>query len=221
MTDFPSIVRPYRASDRAFVRAICCETAGPSFALEDPVLRALFADYWTHYYTDLEPEHTWVAEEGGRVIGYLSSAFNTARFRVIMRRRVLPWLVLRRLWNGHLFRSSVREFLSRRVGLWFRTVVDDGELLRAYPAHLHVNLTSGARGHGAGRLLMEALFAALARANVGGVHLETSASNVAAQAVFQQMGFVEVGRRRPFGPANPDVEVVLMGRAIGPQTISY
>jgi ribosomal protein S18 acetylase RimI-like enzyme len=219
MTD--STVRPYRSSDRAAVRAICCETAGPTFSLEDPVLRALFADYWTHYYTDFEPEHTWVAEEGGRVIGYLSSAFDTARFRSIMRRRILPGLMLRRLWNGRLFRSSVREFLGKRVGLWFRTVVDDAELLRRYPAHLHVNLTSAARGHGAGRLLMEALFAALARANIEGVHLETSAANSAAQGVFQQMGFVEVGRRRPFGPSNPNVEVVLMDRVIGPQTIAY
>ncbi len=66
------VIRPYRPEDRATVRAICADTGflgkpiDPAF--ED---RELFADYLTSYYTDAEPESTWVCEVNGEVKGYL------------------------------------------------------------------------------------------------------------------------------------------------------
>ena len=50
-------VRQYEARDREAVRQLCCETGFLGKAI-DPVFedRALFADYLTSYYTDVEPE---------------------------------------------------------------------------------------------------------------------------------------------------------------------
>lgn len=65
-------IRPYRPADRDAVRRLCCETGYLGKAI-DPVFedRELFADYLTSFYTDWEPESTFVLEQEGGVKGYL------------------------------------------------------------------------------------------------------------------------------------------------------
>lgn len=67
-----AVIRPYRPSDRDAVRHLCCETGYLGKAI-DPVFedRELFADYLTSFYTDREPESTFVLEQDGEVKGYL------------------------------------------------------------------------------------------------------------------------------------------------------
>lgn len=66
------VIRRYRPSDRAAVRRLCCETGYLGKAI-DPVFedRELFADYLTSFYTDWEPESTFLVEQDGEVKGYL------------------------------------------------------------------------------------------------------------------------------------------------------
>lgn len=66
------VIRPYRPADRDAVRHLCCETGYLGKAI-DPVFedRELFADYLTSFYTDWEPESTFVLEQNGEVKGYL------------------------------------------------------------------------------------------------------------------------------------------------------
>ena len=73
MSQTPELnVRPYTPADREAIRQICCET-GYSGAPIDPVFtdRDVFADFFTRYYTDCEPESSFVAEDNGRIIGYI------------------------------------------------------------------------------------------------------------------------------------------------------
>jgi hypothetical protein len=67
-----AVIRPYRPTDRNAVRRLCCETGYLGKAI-DPVFedRELFADYLTRFYTDWEPESTFVLEQDGEVKGYL------------------------------------------------------------------------------------------------------------------------------------------------------
>jgi hypothetical protein len=67
-----AVIRPYRPTDRNAVRRLCCETGYLGKAI-DPVFedRELFADYLTRFYTDWEPESTFVLEQDGVVKGYL------------------------------------------------------------------------------------------------------------------------------------------------------
>ena len=67
-----AVIRPYRSTDRNAVRRLCCETGYLGKAI-DPVFqdRELFADYLTRFYTDWEPESTFVLEQDGEVKGYL------------------------------------------------------------------------------------------------------------------------------------------------------
>ena len=58
-------IRPYSPTDRQAVRNICCDTGFMGSAI-DPVYRDrdAFADFFTRYYTDLEPENALVAMDG-------------------------------------------------------------------------------------------------------------------------------------------------------------
>lgn len=66
------VIRRYSPSDREAVRRLCCETGYLGKAI-DPVFedRELFADYLTSFYTDWEPESTFLLEQDGEVKGYL------------------------------------------------------------------------------------------------------------------------------------------------------
>ncbi|MGZ4983202.1 MAG: GNAT family acetyltransferase, partial [Chthoniobacterales bacterium] len=71
-TDEAFSIRPYRRSDRAAVRRLCCLTGFLGEAI-DPVYQdhELFADFLTTYYTDHEPESSFVLEVDGELRGYL------------------------------------------------------------------------------------------------------------------------------------------------------
>ena len=76
------LVRGYGRSDRQAVRGICAATCWmgedrPELIPDDWV----WAEYWTRYFTDEEPRHTWVAcEAAGRVVGYLTGTADERRF---------------------------------------------------------------------------------------------------------------------------------------------
>ncbi len=65
-------IRSYRNSDREAVRRLCCQTGFLGEPI-DPVYqdRQLFADFLTTYYTDHEPESSFVLEVDGEIRGYL------------------------------------------------------------------------------------------------------------------------------------------------------
>jgi len=71
MTEFS--IRLYQAGDRPALRQIAADTAffgQPIEALMED--RRLFLDSFYRYYTDVEPEHAWVACAGGQVAGFLT-----------------------------------------------------------------------------------------------------------------------------------------------------
>ena len=68
----PYTIRSYRKTDRDAVRRLCCQTGFLGTPI-DPVYedRQLFADFLTTYYTDWEPESSFVIEIDGEIRGYL------------------------------------------------------------------------------------------------------------------------------------------------------
>src|SRR5688572_29185712 len=66
------VIRQYEPRDREIVRKLCCDTGFLGNPI-DPVFgdRELFADFLTSYYTDAEPESSFVIEVDGEVSGYL------------------------------------------------------------------------------------------------------------------------------------------------------
>jgi hypothetical protein len=137
------VIRPYRPGDRAAIRAICANTGFLGQPI-DPIFedRELFADYLTSYYTDAEPESTFVCEIGGEVRGYVMGSLypkRKARFEA----RMTPGLVLRGLWR---YFTRPYNSATRRYVRWLLTRARH-EVPFAPPEmpHLHFNILPEAR----------------------------------------------------------------------------
>jgi hypothetical protein len=136
------IIRAYSPADREAVRLICRTTAyrnrGSDSVFEDG---ELFADYWTRYYTDFEPESCLVVEEDGEVVGYLLGCRDTNEHIRVMSRRVVPAVLARAFWRLATFQYRKRS--SRRMLYWLITrgwrEVPEIPLER-FPAHYHCNI---------------------------------------------------------------------------------
>jgi hypothetical protein len=137
------IIRPYRPGDRAAIRAICADTGFLGRPI-DPVFedRELFCDYLTSYYTDAEPESTFVCEIDGQVKGYVMGSRFPKR-KAGFESRLLPGLVLRGAW-----RCVTRPYnaATRRYIYWLMTRARH-EVPFSPPdvPHLHFNILPEAR----------------------------------------------------------------------------
>ncbi len=193
-------VRRYRPEDRAAVRHICFVTG----FMGEPVDwlwgdEQSFADMFSSYYTDREPESAFVTVHDGEVLGYLlgcrdsTRAWNPAAVagRHVFRRGI----VFRPGTAAMIWRSVgdvVADLARRRVRLADYEFVDPD-----YPAHLHINLLPAARGSGAGGRLVRAWLSDLRAAVVPGCFLQTMAENTNAIAFFEAVGFARHGDSVP------------------------
>ncbi len=182
-------IRPYQPDDRGAVFCIAADTAyfgEPVEAfLED---RNVFLDAFYAYYTDLEPEHAWVACADGEVVGFLTGCTDGHLHQKGMAGVIVPRMA------GKLVRGRYR--LGKKTCAYLAGLL--GNLLSGaslhtdeaqYPAHLHVNLAAAWRGHGLGKRLIEAYLGQLQSLGVCGVHLHTTSRNEAACRMYENAGF--------------------------------
>jgi GNAT superfamily N-acetyltransferase len=200
------IVRRYEARDRAALREIACDTADSGNPVERFFPdREVFADALTRYYTDIAPEATWIAEENGEVVGYLTGCFDTRRYLRAIAFRIAPVAFLKALVRGALWHKLTLKLISANFGDWLRGGRQPELSLREYPAHVHINLRQAARGSGVGDQLMEAFLREATEAGVGGVHANVGESNAGGRRFFEKFGFVPLGRENRFRlPDAPD-----------------
>jgi ribosomal protein S18 acetylase RimI-like enzyme len=184
-------IRAYRAEDRQQLRKIAFETGYMGEPCDWYWRDApSFADVWTGYYTDREPESAFVAVEGDTVVGYLVGCADSARApsaaSAVLRQMVRRQLLVRPGTAGFFWRSFWDTLRDGNV--------PSGELHDPrWPAHLHINLLPAARGHGAGRGLVTAWLGRLRQLGVPGCHLGTMAENTNAIRFFESVGFVRFG----------------------------
>lgn len=183
------IVRPYQPGDRQAVFRIGGDTAffgAPIEAyMED---RNAFLDTFYAYYTDLEPEHTWVACADKEVVGFLTGCIDTRVYSRKLRRVIIPRVISNLLRGKYRFGKLSLHYFSGLAGGWLRgenTNVD----INTYPAHLHINVDSGWRGYKLGQRLMEAYLGQLRQLGIPGVHLDTTSLNKIACRLYEKMGF--------------------------------
>jgi hypothetical protein len=141
------IIRPYQKGDRDGIRALCCETAfgdrGSQAFFEDD---RLFADYFTRYYTDFEPESALVAYKEDKLCAYLTGCRDTRRFVRVMSVFIMGPLLLRLAAN--LASGRYKKEVSRRFLRWLALYswreappIDT----RRFPVHYHCNVARGFR----------------------------------------------------------------------------
>ncbi|PZR72610.1 MAG: GNAT family acetyltransferase [Chthoniobacterales bacterium] len=145
-------IRNYRPTDRAAVRRLCCETGFLGEPI-DPVFedREIFADFLTTYYTDHEPESSFVLEVNGEIRGYLLGSRKPLRNQIyaFYQNVVLFFRALSR-YPRYLARS--RKFIRWMVWYGWREVP---AAPRSTP-HFHINLFPDARKVSTTRALMSA-----------------------------------------------------------------
>jgi len=192
----PVIIRPYRLPDRFALREIACDTAERGEPVETFFHdRELVADLLTSYYTDFNPEAVWVAESEGRVVGYLTGAFDASHHDRLTLRSVLPGALARALGRGVIFHADTWRLIGSGlatgwVGGWQRRIP-----LKEYPAHLHINIRAGQRGRDIGRKLMESFLQQLKANSLPGVHAVARGDNQGSGHFFKRMGFSVQGRQ--------------------------
>jgi ribosomal protein S18 acetylase RimI-like enzyme len=183
------LICPYQPQDRESVMRIGADTAffgAPIEAyMED---RNIFLDAFYAYYTDLEPEHAWVARAGDSVVGFLTGCVDGRAHGRKFRRIILPGLIGNLLRGKYRFGKRSIRYVAGLAGGLLR-----GESTHAdpdtYPAHLHINVDAAWRGRGLGQRLMEAYLQQLRGLGVPGVYLETTSLNEAACRLYEKMGF--------------------------------
>lgn len=180
-----TVIRAFKPRDRAAVRAIAWATAhagqpADSF-LSD---RELCTDLLTSYYTDVEPESAWVAEQNGQVAGYLSGCRNTRRFYRIMAWRIVPGALWRATARGTLWDCAVWRLAYWNLGIWIQGLFLRRIALMSFPAHFHVNLYADFRGQRIGQRLVARFLEELQADRVPGVHARVREDNAGAIRFF-------------------------------------
>ena len=189
-----ALVRVARTpADWQAVRSLCCRTGDGGDPI-DPARWPLFAELWVGPYQRLVPEWTYVADAGGRVVGYLTGCPDTAAFRRVRRFRVtLPLLGAiacgRYAWNPDA-RRTVSLALRLRSDVESRlTTGQPGGFTRTYPAHLHMNVEAEYRRRQIGAALIDRYVRDLMAAGVPGIHLLCGAGP---RAFYARNGFADL-----------------------------
>lgn len=184
--------RPYRPRDRAAIRDICAATASCGRPAPDCVGDEwIWAEFWTRYFTDREPRHTWVVEDPsrGRVVGYLTGTADARRAETYA-----PFLLPGVIWRV-IRRRLLRRPVARRALRGLARSLLAGELdvparmLRRYPATLHIDLLPPAQGCGLGRELFRVYVGAMRSLGVPGVHAQSLSVNHAVARFNERVGF--------------------------------
>jgi GNAT superfamily N-acetyltransferase len=191
MADDPIRIRPYESADLDDLYRICLQTADngqdATALVSDPKLPGhVFAAPYGIY----EPSFAWVAEDAAGVSGYVLAALDTRAFEERLERDWWPALRARypdpRQLTGAL---SEPERIALQV--IHQPFASDPALIRSYPSHLHIDLLPRLQSRGAGRRLIETLFAALRASRSPGVHLHVGRANLRAAAFYQHVGMSE------------------------------
>src|SRR6184192_897490 len=184
-------IRGYKTSDRTAIRNLCCATGFLGNPI-DPVFhdRELFADFLTTYYTDHEPESSFVLEVDGEIRGYLLGSRKPLRNQIYAFYQNV-WLFFRALTR--YFRYNAR---SRRFIRW--TLVHGWREVPAAPRrvpHFHINLLPDARRVSTTRALMSAYLSYLYRSGEKRVYGQiVTFESRRGEKMFERYGFKVLNR---------------------------
>ena len=184
-------IRSYRETDRDAVRRLCCQTGFLGTPI-DPVYedRQLFADFLTTYYTDWEPESSFVVEIDGEIRGYLLGS------RRPLRNQLYSFWQNISLFLKALTRCFRYNAASRRFVLW--TLAHGWREVPAAPRrvpHFHINLLPDARKMSTTRALMSAYLSYLYRCGEKRVYGQiVTFESRRGEKMFERYGFRVLNR---------------------------
>ncbi len=149
-------IRKYEPKDRKSIRDICCNTGFLGNPI-DPIFgdRDLFADIYTKYYLEKEPESIFIAEHRGSVVGYILGCKNSRDFQRYFILRILPLTAFKLIWR-YFTRYNQKERIYVRW-LLFRSLRETPKIPKD-SAHLHIDLKEEYRSKNTGKRLLGEFF---------------------------------------------------------------
>ena len=186
------VIRPYRQEDRARVRELCCETGFLGRDIK-PVFedRDLFADYLTRYYTDVEPESSFVLEHHGLIKGYLLGSRSPLRQQFFSFFNNIK-LFLRGMSRYPRYNKPTRDF----IGWILRNSWREVPAAPRRSAHFHFNILPEAQGLAHSSALMNAYLDYLRDAGITSVYGQVVTFETRRGArVFERYGFQVLERK--------------------------
>ena len=204
-------IRSYRTSDREAVRQLCCQTGFLGMPI-DPVYedRQLFADFLTTYYTDWEPESSFVIEKDGEICGYLLGSR-----KPLLNQLYSFWqnvsLFLKALTRYFRYNSASRLFVRWILVHGWREVP---AVPRRVP-HFHINLLPEARKMSTTRALMSAYLSYLYRCGEKRVYGQiVTFESRRGEQMFERYGFkvlnrAEITKYKAFYPESVYLSTVI------------
>ena len=190
-TDSSLLIRGFQPADRAAVRDLCCRTGFLGNAI-DPVYqdRELFADFLTTWYTDHEPESSFVLEINGEICGYLLGSRRPLLNQLYSFQQNIV-LFLRALLRYPRYNRASRRFIRWMITNGWREVP-------AAPSrmpHFHINLLPEARKVATTRALMSAYLSYLYRCGEKQVYGQiVTFESRRGEKMFERYGFKVMNR---------------------------
>ena len=183
-------IRPYQDRDLADLYDICLRTGdnGADATALYPGQPRLLGTVFAAPYAVLEPELTFVLDDGQRAVGYVLGTADSATFARRIRAEWLPEV-------GREYPEPTGEIGTKAEQI--RSALHHPERFvnpefADYPAHLHIDLLPSHQHGGFGRALMTRFLGTLRERGVPGVHLAMGKANTNAYAFYQRMGFTEL-----------------------------
>lgn len=191
-----ALIRKYRSDDRESVRNISWDTAFLGSPADIFFFgKNILADFLTLYFTDYEPQSCFVAENKGRVVGYLIGAKNIGAISASFKFKTAARLLIKAITGNEFFKKKNLIFSFNCLLSFFRGEFSMPDFSKGYPATLHINIGKGFRGQNIGSRLMSAYLDYLVKEKVPGVSLATMSDKAA--EFFKKQGFnlLHAGRR--------------------------
>jgi hypothetical protein len=204
-------IRGYQPADRAAVRELCCRTGFLGNAI-DPVYqdRELFADFLTTWYTDHEPESSFVIEIDGEICGYLLGSRKPFLNQLYSFQQNVV-LFLRALLRYPRYNPASRRFIIWMLKNGWREVP---AAPRRTP-HFHINLLPEARKIATTRALMSAYLSYLYRCGEKRVYGQiVTFESRRGEKMFERYGFkvmnrAEITKYRAYYPESVYLSTVI------------
>ena len=151
--------------------------------------RELPGDVWAIPYLLFAPDHAFVLDADGTVLGYVVGTPDTDAFE--RKLDAAWWPEVRNKYRGWTAQAELDANVLDRLPA---PPHSDPRLVARYPAHLHINILQTVQAGGFGRKLIETELRALRSAGASGVHLGCGLGNERAIGFYHYVGFQEIER---------------------------
>ena len=197
MADFS--IRSYKSADTSAVYEICLKTGNSgqdaTHLFSDPLV---LGHIYVGPYMEFEPQSVFILEDDQGPCGYIMGVLDSQTYYQWMHSEWLP--KIRVDYKKPTGNPDIWDETEKITNLLFHP--ESQRLLPDFPAHLHIDLLSGAQGEGQGKLMMDRFIDYLRYNKIPGVHLELSSKNDRAFNFYRKYGMQELDR---------DNESIIMG----------